>query len=494
MNYLNRPVFTLPIDWSGRVNRAVQYDQRARRIGFGANVAEPQQLHAANLREFTVDLPDACAVNALERFAQSVGGRLRGFWIPGPERLEIAAGASGVSFDILAQGLAETWDDDPAIHLAFFAPDDSMQCAAISSVASISGEIERVTLAAALADPATAAHDARRLYYVRFADDELEMRFDAPGVASSQIKVFELPIEYSAVELGQRPAFCYHFWRTAGEAREDWYFTSFDEAVYAGPEESQTLHQPRPIGHGELSRGVGGEREELKINTWRFADNPLNAWLPFAPQYDFFVEVTEVLLGDTVQGDETLLFSGLVERVEPKGQALTVTCSTRLDRLSTSLPRFRIQRACNYVLYGPCCKVSRAAFSVEAAVAGIDARGLSLLLSAPGLDDLPSGWFAFGDAKSHDANGLREFRAIVGSTTGAGGSDQHSIQLSAPFSRKPEIGDTINIAAGCDLSHVTCEGKFANFANFGGHPFIDENLSLKAIKLNQDGGGKGGGK
>jgi uncharacterized phage protein (TIGR02218 family) len=496
MTYLNRPVFDFALDWSEQLSRQAAFDLRSRQIGFGPMSAEPQQLHVADAYQFGVDLPDPCSINAMERFWQGVYGRLRGFWFVAPERtMTIVAGVSATQFDIAAQGLADDWEQNPSIHLAVLdasAPDSQPQLRAISAVATISPEVERVTLTAALTAAPTPEWDVYRLLYGRFAEDDLTLQFYEPGKARSTIKVLELPIEYTSVELGNRPAFLYHFWRDLDGSRVDWYFTSFDEALTAGTVLVQHVHTPAPISHRDLTRGITGEREQLEIQTWRFTGNPLLLWQPFSPQYDLFVEVSEVQLGESTISAAKLLFSGLVETVSPKGQVLAVTCTTRLDRLGTTLPTFKIQRPCNHVLYGAACKADRAAFSVSVTVQGIDAFGLSMLLSASGLGARPSGWFAYGDAESIDANGLREVRAIVGSTTGGG--DEHSIQLSSPFSRKPEVGDTLVIAAGCDLAHTTCDGKFDNYENFGGHPFIGANLTLKTVPLNQDGGGKGGGK
>ena len=52
------------------------------------------------------------------------------------------------------------------------------------------------------------------------------------------------------------------------------------------------------------------------------------------------------------------------------------------------------------------------------------------------------------------------------------------------------LGTAIQVFPGCDLLPATCKDKWNNFANFGGHPLVNENLTLKAIKVKQAAGGK----
>lgn len=499
MTYLSRPVFPFGYDWSSQINRQVNYDLRTQQIGFGPLVEEPQQQYSANAYSMAADLPDECAVNAMERFVQGVYGRLQGFWLPTPERAcEISAGVSATQFLAQSQGLAQTWANDPAIHLCFIDPNGvyDTQFAAISNVESLSAGVERVTLAAALNVAVDGGWAVHRLMYVRFSSDDLEMQFYASGAATCKIAVIELPVEYSSVELGDRPAYGYHFWRQpVGAARQDWWFTSFDQPIYILSSATQHLHQPAPITHDETTRSITGDREQTIINTWRFDGSPLNAWAPFAPQYDVFVEIVEIDLAGANASAGTLLFSGLVETVEPEGKQQRVTCSTPLDRLKSKLPRPRVQKMCNNALYDECCRVDRGAYSFVATVTSVDTFGRTLVLSAPGISAQPNGWFAFGDAQSLDADGLPEMRAIMSSTAGTAGSNQVTVALSSPFARLPVPGDSVTVSAGCDLSGKTCHEKFDNLVNMFACPRIGSNLSLKAATYATDGGGgKGGGK
>ncbi len=498
MSYHQRPVFSFPIDWSQGITRRMVYDLRTQQIGFGAEVDEQLQKYTADGFTIGLDLRTPCDINALERFLAKLFGRLQGFWLPSPAwQFDIVAAVSASEFLVKKAGLADSWTDLPALHL-YLKPDgaDDGETAQVSAVTAVDDHTERVTLTAALTSGVPdASWVAQRLLYVRLASDTLTLDFQTEGWAKTTFDVLEMPVEYASVELGDRPAFAYHFWRIVGGVRRDWYFTSFERGLSIGSVAKQTVCTPAPIGHAEITRTTGGDREQMEINSWRFDGSPLEAWQPFAPQYDLFVEVWEVDLGSAQPEIATTVFAGLVETVLPTGRSLKVTCSTRLDRLNTSLPRFWVQSSCNYLLYGVCCKVNRADYSVDAVVISGNASGSQLIIQGDGLAGKVENWFQFGDAETADAEGLPEYRTISGSTA-ANGSNQVTITMNAPFNRVINVGDVVTVAAGCDLQFLSSQGcgKFNNKVNFGGHPHIAENLSLTAIPLAGDGGGKGGGK
>ena len=497
MSYHQRPVFSFPVDWSQGITRRMVYDLRTQQIGFGPEVDEQLQQYTADGFTIGLDLATPCDINALERFFAKVFGRLQGFWLPSPAwQFDIVASVSASEFLVKNAGLANSWADLPALHL-YLRPDsaDTGETAQVTAVTAVDDQTERVTLSAALSSGVPdSTWVAQRLLYVRLVNDTLTLDFQYEGRAKTTFDVLEMPVEYASVELGDRPAFGYHFWRIVAGVRKDWYYTSFERELSIGSVAVQTVCTPAPISHAEITRTTAGDREQVEINSWRFDGSPLEAWQPFAPQYDLFMEIWEVDLGGGQPSVATTVFAGLVETVQPNGRALKVTCSTRLDRLNMKLPRFRVQSACNYLLYGPCCKVPRAPYSVAATVVSGDAVGLALVLQDAGLAGKALNWFQFGDAETTDEEGLPQYRTITGSTVADG--NQLTITLNAPFNRVINVGDTVTIAAGCDLQFTSANGcpKFANQINFGGHPHIAENISLTAIPLSTDGAGKGGGK
>ena len=488
--FLQRPVFPFLADVSTDPTRTLTFEPHQGQVGFGAEVVELLQRYVAAEGNVTIDLPDGCSISALERFfGLSTLGRLHGFWLAEEARAAVVAGAVDTQHVIIdAQGLAATWQDQPAQTLCFrTASDDGTpwQYAQIAGVAAgPDAASETVALKAALGAGVDSSWDAHWLRYVRLKSDELVIAFDSENYGSAQIETVELPIEYRDVELGQRPAFGYHFWRIVAGARHDWYFTSFDEQVFMGDAHTQSAYLPVAIAHGSLETTLNGDKEELEIDTWMFNGNPLNAWVPFAPQYDLWIELLEVDLSAPKPALATVRFSGFVERAEPTGQALKVTCTTLTDRLQAMLPRFRVQGGCNYDLYDPeTCRVVAANYSVAVRVVDVQGGQLLIGVSAPGLGQKVESWFQWGKARGTDADGLPVTRLITGSTPAGDGSDKQFVRLNAPFAPALLVGTALIISAGCNLDFFSDQGclKFGNQANFGGHPYIAQNLSLKAV-------------
>ncbi len=493
--FLGRPVFPFLADVSTDPTRQLAYDPRQTQVGFGLEVTEPLQRYVAGGMTMVVDLPDACSISALVRFfGLSTLGRLHGFWCGEAARAARIAGAADAQHVIIdAQRLAATWQDQPAQSLLFreyqgdAVVEQYGQIAVVAAGADPSQET--IALTAALGQAVDAGWDAHWLRYMRLKGDELSITFESENVGNAEIDTVELPLEYQNVETGRRPAYGYHFSRFVAGVRKDWYFTSFDEQVYIGDIHTQTAYQPAAIGHGGVETNLKGDREEFEIDTWMFAGNPLSAWIPFPPQYDVAVELWEVDLSSPTPAVGTILFSGFVQSVEATGKALKATCTTRTDRLNAALPRFRVQGGCNYELYGPLCRVPRANWSVAVTVVSITSDGLLMTVTAPGLGAKAEAWFQWGDAQGKDADNLPVYRLITDSVQVAGQPNQQELRIDAPFVPAIAAGATLVLAAGCSLDFFGVNGcpKFANQINFGGHPYIAQNLFLKAIDNNDTG-------
>ena len=466
-------------------------------MGFGPEVVELLQRYVATEGSVVVDLPDGCSISALERFfGLSTLGRLHGFWLAEEARAAVVAGGVDLQTVVIeAQDLALTWRTQPAQTLCFrtFQGDASVrQYGQIAGVvAGPDAESETVALAAPLSHGLDSCWDAHWLRYVRLKSDELTITFNSENYGSARIETVELPVEYKSVELGQRPAFGYHFWRIVAGARRDWYFTGFDQPLFLGDVHTQTEYSPVAISHGGVETTLNGDKFALEIKTWMFDGNPLNAWVPFPPQYDIFVELLEANLSAANPALATVLFSGLVQPVEPSGKLLKATCVTRLDRMQASLPRFRVQYGCNYDLYDPnTCRVNPAAYTDQVQVVDVQADQLLMGVGAPGIGGRAGAWYQWGKARGVDADGLPVYRLITDSVPADGDPNKQVIRLNAPFSPPVAVGTALTIEAGCNLDFFSAGGcpKFNNQANFGGHSYIAQTLTLTAVDTDNDSG------
>jgi uncharacterized phage protein (TIGR02218 family) len=117
------------------------------------------------------------------------------------------------------------------------------------------------------------------------------------------------------------------------------------------------------------------------------------------------------------------------------------------------------QKQCNHVLYDRGCTVARAGFKVTTTA---NASGTTLTLA--GIGGNPNGWAKHGDVVRVSDGERRSILEQVGTT----------VTIDVPFGTFVN-GDSVEVYAGCDWLVETCVTKFANVANFGGHPEMPTN-------------------
>jgi uncharacterized phage protein (TIGR02218 family) len=165
--------------------------------------------------------------------------------------------------------------------------------------------------------------------------------------------------------------------------------------------------------------------------------------------------------------DGTLnIFRGKISQIEKTDQN---QATVRLQGFSADLLELIVET------YGPDCRApylghSRCGFDVStltrtATVATvIDERNFTITVTEPLAVD---GWFANGAVQftSGTNDGLAfDIRAWTQSTA--------LVSLwFAPYG-VVEVGDTLNIAPGCDFTTTMCNAKFSNILNFQGFPFL----------------------
>ena len=475
VTYQNRPIFPFVAEWSEAPNVALNFDARETTVGFGAEVMEPQQEFAAMAFETTVFLDSPCAINRWERFVQACGGRRLGFWMFGPvQELEIVAQHDADEIDVVACGFTGAWQDSWARHF-WLRNEDTGAGEPLKVVGVVDNEdgTERIRSSAALASSPDARWTLQRLYFVRFASDSMEQRYLAPWLAEVRVAVVELPLEYLEAANGDRPVYLYEFSENAVGTETTYRFTSADVDVTWGGE----TWTARPFSHGELRLAVQGDSDTLAVDSWRFEGNPLNSYFPFPPQRNLRVTVREWRQGLTAA---KVLFAGLVKSVALQGRALKAQCETLLADTERRGPHFRVQGKCQYV-FGD-AKTCRFAIDAVKHTGTVTAIALKSI-TVSGLSGDANYW-AGGYVRAEGATGKAEVRTILGSSGG-------SVVIAHRFDRVA-VGASIEVFPGCDLTAATCVGKWANFQNFGGHPKMDGNLSLKAIKTKQAAGGKKG--
>ncbi|MGE0402706.1 MAG: phage BR0599 family protein [Kofleriaceae bacterium] len=180
----------------------------------------------------------------------------------------------------------------------------------------------------------------------------------------------------------------------------------------------------------------------------------------------------EVVISRFHRGDSfsEQIWRGYVSMVDTEGEYARLTVPSSLEeQFAIRLPIAIVQRTCNHMLYDAGCTVDRdyaiyqnEAFMSASAVDSISTDGLTIVV-----DELKDGsavdrlddWATLGEVR-RVTDGER--RSIVDQTG-------TTIVLDMPFATL-EVGDDLEVYAGCDLTPETCAEKFANIANFGGSP------------------------
>lgn len=136
---------------------------------------------------------------------------------------------------------------------------------------------------------------------------------------------------------------------------------------------------------------------------------------------------------------------------QPVGRAYGYSCDADLG-----------DARCTVALADPAYTASGAVLAVT------DARRFT----AAGLSSFADQWFAGG--KLVWTTGANAGRAMEVKRHGVSGASV-SIELWQQMSEAIAPGDAFTLAAGCDKQFSTCKSKFANTANFRGHPYMPGN-------------------
>src|SRR3954469_11792514 len=168
----------------------------------------------------------------------------------------------------------------------------------------------------------------------------------------------------------------------------------------------------------------------------------------------------------TVSGTTMQVWSGFADTMTITGSddgsgshvAMLRVPSVIDDAMRRRLPVIAAQRLCNHVLYDAQCTVNRATAVSGGPFVITSINGDTITTSSLG----GGSQYVFGEVV-HLATGQR--RMVVGQAS-------NLLALSAAFA-VANVGDSVELAPGCDHSILTCRDKFSNVVNFGGHPQLN---------------------
>lgn len=163
----------------------------------------------------------------------------------------------------------------------------------------------------------------------------------------------------------------------------------------------------------------------------------------------------------------TYFWSGMVETVKFDSNCIpTVTCVPRTSSMSRCGQRRVCQVLCDLALYSQEvgeCKIDKAYYAITGVID--DYSGLTFESSS--FKNQSDGWLNGGELVIGNA------RRLIRTHTSPGGVG--TIVISRPIIN-PEMNTSGEIEfvayAGCDHTFATCNSKFSNTANYGGHPYL----------------------
>lgn len=171
--------------------------------------------------------------------------------------------------------------------------------------------------------------------------------------------------------------------------------------------------------------------------------------------------VTLVLQQLHVGDDEAAtLWTGRILAVSFQGLQAEIAAEPIYTSISRIGLRRLYQRACPHVLYGPACRVSRAAYRAIGTVGSVS--GQAVIVSAAAA--YPAQHFAGGYLEFAAAPGVTERRFILEHSGGAITLSSGASDLAA--------GAAVSLYPGCNHTIAACGSKFSNTANYGGFPYM----------------------
>jgi hypothetical protein len=235
--------------------------------------------------------------------------------------------------------------------------------------------------------------------------------------------------------------------------------------AYTNAEKSIThagvTYEPIPIVRNEIRASGTLDKAALTVRV------PINAEIAelfrvYPPGQVVTLIVRQGHANDTA-GEFLVAWSGRVLSGKREGSETVFTC----EPISTSMRRTGLrqnyQYGCRHALYGPACKASKPAATLE--VVSVIVTATRITLNEGWNGSFPVAGFVGGMVEWDTARG-REFRSIL-KIENAG----KTLVLTGPTTDFA-AGDPLDVVLGCPHDLASCETLHDNVVNFGGFPWI----------------------
>lgn len=350
---------------------------------------------------------------------------------------------------------------------------------------------DTMTLLSPLARAWSAGTRIEAALLARHATSDLTIAFRSRQHGEAIVRWKEVPAEVVLAEvetrgetIGARPtrAWLYALTTDWGTVTETVRVTSHERDISAS---SQTWTSRPGLSHSEIRQSLRLDRDEVTL-TLRWWDGcPLEQFLPgrLSALVRLAIYECEVTASGTAS-NVVQVFGGDLTKATFDGVTVTAAAAGSYAMFGRPALRLRMQRGCNHTLGDPLCGlVLDGDLDFEAVVTA--ASGLTVEVGTiTQTGGLPPGfgfahWFALGWVTRVIAG--RPVRAWILDSAAIDMSGQIVLTLHAPPSPAVVIGEAVTLVPGCDGRPESCkawhvtdnpEGRFDNYARFGGFPHI----------------------
>lgn len=338
------------------------------------------------------------------------------------------------------------------------------------------------------------------LVLARLDKPRIGLEFIMGSVAQGAVSVVELPPEYSpaadetigtTIGLLTTRGYIYELAQTIGTTTTTTRLTSYESDLTVGV----NTYTARRMDHGAVKQSLFLDRDEIEVRSEIIAGDPLARLATAQAEAPVRLTISSVDVSGATGSNAAVLFTGDIIGLAVRGSRVTakaVSAGTVFDRI---YPRFRMQVGCNHALFSPGCGLASAAWQFTATLSNPGTIGYPFTFDLTGLartigtvPTITAGWFAGGWAEFGSGATLSR-RAIIDNTAAA--AEALTITLARDPSPFPAPFSAVKLYPGCNGAKATCVDKFANYVNFGGHPFMPAtNPSLVKVSQNIGGGKK----
>lgn len=336
----------------------------------------------------------------------------------------------------------------------------------------------------------------------RHVGDGLQIEFATPTVASASLAWQELPEEYipgagevRGETIGAAPTLGWLYRFTTeefGTQTGEFLFTGYERTLAVDGDEWVS----RPIEHSDLRASIDLASDDVTVKMeWH---SMFATFLPGLLSGRLLLSIYTCEVSGASGSNKQLVWTGEVSRIRLDGPIVSATARDANSMFDQPMPRRLCQRQCAHYVFDPGCGLSEAGWTITAEVVSSSGHSVTLGTFARS-GGLPSGfgfanWMAIGSLVR--ASGERI--SILQSTALSAG---HSTLTLARAPRTAfAAAEAVSIIPECDGTPESCKpyhaannplGKFANWANFAGCPFVpDKNPAFKPPKTTDSPSGK----